>query len=248
MRRWFFVVIALTTALFLQHAFFPSPFGVESQVKANPPEVTNSQEMSIDNPDSIRIIDKPIKMTTHKLELAREYAKIHYSMDTTTIVPRIIVIHYTASDSLDSVYSYFYPEESDNSFYQDQGEMNVCSQFLVDRDGTIYRLTSETFLARHIIGLNWCSIGIENIGGVNGKEDLTLAQLMANEKLIRYLAIKYITIKYLIGHYQQDYMKQEGLWRENVPGYYSYKIDPGPTFMQNIINQVLDLKLSTFPI
>lgn len=25
----------------------------------------------------------------------------------------------------------------------------------------------------HIMGLNWCSIGIEDVGGVGGKEDLT---------------------------------------------------------------------------
>ena len=44
-------------------------------------------------------------------------------------------------------------------------EVNVSAHFLVDRDGTIYRLMPETRLARHVIGLNWCAIGIENVGG-----------------------------------------------------------------------------------
>jgi N-acetylmuramoyl-L-alanine amidase len=80
----------------------------------------------------------------------------------------------------------------------------LASQFMVDRDGTIYRLMPETALARHIIGYNWCAIGIENVGGANNKkEDLTPAQLKANIKLIRYLHAKYPTIQYVFGHYQQ---------------------------------------------
>ena len=46
---------------------------------------------------------------------------------------------------------------------------------------------------RHIIGYNWCAIGIENVGGVNGVEDLTDAQLEANVELIKYLHKKYAT-------------------------------------------------------
>ncbi len=36
---------------------------------------------------------------------------------------------------------------------------------MVDRDGTRYRLMPETYMARHVIGLNYYSIGIENVGG-----------------------------------------------------------------------------------
>ena len=169
-------------------------------------------------------------------------------MDISSIVPQVIVIHWTASDSLEGTYSYFYPEEASNDFYSAQGKLNVSSHFLVDRDGTIYRLTPETFLNRHIIGLNWCSIGVENVGGVNGTEDLTKEQLLANEKLVRYLKVKYPTISHLIGNYQQDNLRSTKLWRENGIGYYSGKSDPGSSFMTNLIENVSDLKLDTFPI
>ena len=75
---------------------------------------------------------------------------------------------------------------------------------MVERDGTIFRFTPETKMNRHIIGYNWCAIGIENVGGVNGQEDLTSAQLTANVELIRYLHEKYPSIRYVFGHYEQD--------------------------------------------
>lgn len=91
-----------------------------------------------------------------------------------------------------------------------------------------------TALARHAIGLNWCAIGIENVGGARGKEDLTEAQLRANIALISYLKDKYPTLTTVLGHYEQDKAKQTDLWREDVPNYYHGKIDPGPTFMKGL--------------
>jgi N-acetylmuramoyl-L-alanine amidase len=195
----------------------------------------------------IQIVDKPIRMTDYRVQLAREYARLHYEMDISTIMPQVIVIHWTASDTLDATYSYFYAEEASSDFYQNTGKLNVASQFLIDRDGTIYRLTPEDFLDRHIIGLNWCAIGVENVGGTDGNEDLTPEQLRANGKLVRYLKNKYPTITYLIGHYQQNFMKQTGLWKENIPGYATGKIDPGPVFMEALIKNVQELSLHTFP-
>jgi len=117
---------------------------------------------------------------------------------------------------------------------------------LVDRDGSIYQITPETMLNRHAIGLNWCSIGIENIGGVNGQEDLTDKQLQANLFLIKYLHAKYPTIHYVLGHYQQNQAKQSSLWREKVSGYYAEKNDPGPIFMTKIIDSLHDSELKAF--
>ena len=114
------------------------------------------------------------------------------------------------------------------------GTLNVGAQFLVGRDGAIWQLMPETALARHAIGLNWCAIGIENVGGARGKEDLTEAQLRANIALISYLKDKYPTLTTVLGHYEQDKAKQTDLWREDVPNYYHGKIDPGPTFMKGL--------------
>lgn len=176
------------------------------------------------------IIDKPIKWTENRERLIEEYALEHYGFSATTIVPQAVVVHWTAVGSLESTYNYFYNEEFTSGI--DKGTLNVAAHFVVDRNGTIYRLTPETALNRHAIGYNWCAIGIENVGGVNGVEDLTAEQLQANIFLIRYLHEKYPTIKYIFGHYQQVEARASGLFIENVPDYFAEKIDPGKKFMK----------------
>lgn len=149
-------------------------------------------------------------------------------------------MHWTASGSLDSAFNNFY-----NVSMEDDGggRLNVASHFLVDRDGTIYRLTPETALNRHAIGYNWCAIGIENVGGEGGAEDLTGAQLKANIALIKYLKWKYRDIEYVLGHFQYDEARATGLYIENVPGYYAGKIYPGPGFMEGLKKGLKDTKV-----
>ena len=177
---------------------------------------------------AISIIDKPIVWSENREILIKEYAQLHYGKSETHIVPQAVVVHWTVSETWQQAYNWFYNEEMAD------GTLNVASQFIVDRDGTIYRLTEETALDRHIIGYNWCAIGIENVGGIDGQEDLTETQLAANIELIKYLHEKYPTIKYVFGHYQQDAARASGLYIENVEGYYSIKSDPGPKFMRGL--------------
>ena len=186
------------------------------------------------------IIYKPIMWTEHKEQLIREYAKLHYGKDITTIVPQAVVVHWTASTTMKPAFDWFYKEA------RADGTLNVASQFMVDRDGTIYRLMPETALARHIIGYNWCAIGIENVGGAHDKQDLTPAQLTANIKLINYLHAKYPTIQYVFGHYQQIKAHKSGLYIENVKGYHSDKVDPGPKFMKGLKKALIKENLVFF--
>ncbi|WP_279127179.1 peptidoglycan recognition family protein [Acidaminococcus fermentans] len=174
------------------------------------------------------IVVRPLAFTDLRRRLMRDYARIHYGREMETIVPQAVVVHWAASNSRDGVYRYFYNEENPRL---KNGTLNVASHYLVDRDGTIWQLTPETALNRHAIGLNWCSIGIENVGGVEGREDLTQAQMEANVRLIRYLRGKYPTIQWVLGHYQQDLARHTSLWKENISGYYHGKTDPGPRFM-----------------
>ena len=178
--------------------------------------------------DQIEIIDKPILWTENRDRLIREYTQLHYGIDEIKIIPQAVVVHWTVFANWQGTFDWFYNESMSD------GTLNVASHFIVDRDGTIYRLTDETALNRHIIGYNHCAIGIENVGGVNGQEDLTAAQLTANILLIKYLHAKYPTIKYVFGHYQQDIARESGLYIENVEGYYAIKIDPGPKFMRGL--------------
>lgn len=180
----------------------------------------------------LQIVDKPIQWSEQRENLIREYAQVHYGRNEISIIPQAVVVHWTASSTWESAYNHFYREA------RSDGTLNVASHFLVSREGTVYRLTPETALNRHIIGYNWCAIGIENVGGVGGAEDLTEEQLKANVALIGYLQEKYPTIQYVFGHYQQDAARSSGLYIENVTGYRSEKIDPGRNFMAALRKQL----------
>jgi N-acetyl-anhydromuramyl-L-alanine amidase AmpD len=122
--------------------------------------------------------------------------------------------------------------------------LNVSSQFLIDRDGTIFRLLPDTTFARHVIGLNYLAIGIENIG--SDAMPLTKAQLKANEKLIRYLKRKY-PIEYVIGHHEYQNFQSTELWKEIDPNYRTIKTDPGDKFMNQLRKKLTDLNLKPVP-
>src|SRR5690606_2251200 len=109
-----------------------------------------------------------------------------------------IVLHWTAIEDFESSFRTFDSETlSGRPDLAGSGDVNVSIQFLVDRDGTIYRLMPETWMARHVIGLNYVAIGVENVGtGTPNTDTLTDAQIAANIDLVRYLAGKYPTIEY----------------------------------------------------
>lgn len=216
--------------------------GTEKQAVVNQAvvnqSVVNQATVQVEAP---AIVDKPVITSDYKRQLMREYSKKHYGQEMESITPKVVIVHWTASNIMSSAYNWFNREEYGN----EPGTLNVGSQFIVDRDGTIYRIMEETALGRHAIGYNHCAIGIENVGGENNVENLTAAQLDANIKLISYLAAKYPTIKYVWGHYQQDKAKASGLYIENISGYYSGKSDPGKKFMSEL-HKVLEPKGLTF--
>ena len=117
---------------------------------------------------------------------------------------------------------------------------------MVDRDGTIYQLLPETTMARHVIGLNHCAIGVENVGGTE-ELPLTKAQLKSNIWLVKYLKDKY-DIDYLIGHYEYTLFENHPLWLEIDEGYRTVKTDPGPEFMANVRKAVTNLDFKELPI
>ena len=172
------------------------------------------------------IIEKPVIWNAYRERLTREYSLEHYGFEATRIDPKAVVVHWTAGNMWQGAYDIFYYETMED------GTVNVSAQFIVDKDGTIYRTMPENYLARHAIGYNWCAIGIENVGGVGNVEDLTEAQLQSNIELIRYLREKYPNIEYVFGHYQQLEAIESGLRIENDPNYFAGKPDPGPIFMR----------------
>jgi beta-N-acetylhexosaminidase len=199
--------------------------------------------------DQIKIIDRPIIFEQERIDMTKEYIKNHYGFEVESIemIPRIIVLHWTADMSLEKSFKRLEAQKlfSDRKDIVKASALNVSSHFLVARDGTIYRLMPENWMARHVIGLNYSSIGVENIGGAkNKKEDLTPAQKDANVKLVRYLKKKYPTITHLIGHHEYRDLEGSELWLELDKGYRTKKSDPGDKFMNAVRAEVVDLNLS----
>ena len=183
-----------------------------------------------------RIVDKPIIFDQERKDLTLEYLNDHYGLvqQSPTIVPKMVVLHWTVIPTLAKSFEAFDNPKLPNwrPEIAAASALNVSSQFLVDRDGTIYRLMPETTMARHVIGLNYCAIGVENVGGTEDAP-LTKAQLKANIWLVKYLKSKY-EIEYVIGHYEYTDFVNSPLWKEKDDSYRTEKTDPGRDFMAKV--------------
>lgn len=198
--------------------------------------------------NELKIINKSINYSEERVRLSLEYLKEHHGLvqKTPMIVPKMIVLHYTAGGNVESNFKYFNKTHLENArnTLKKQSTLNVSSQFIIDRDGTVYQLMEPNQFARHTIGLNYCAIGIENIG--SKKEPLTDKQVSANAQLIRYLTQKY-KIEYLIGHSEYGIFRNSKLWKESDPNYFTGKEDPGKDFMNKVRLQTADLHLKDQP-
>lgn len=196
-----------------------------------------------------KIVDRPIVFNDEREELTRAYLLERYGIaqNSPTITPKMIVLHWTVIPTLEESFEAFNAPSLPNKRgdIQQAGALNVSSQFMVDRDGRIYRLMPETNMARHVIGLNHCAIGIENIGGT---EDLPLtkAQLKSNIWLVEYLSQKY-PIEYLIGHYEYTNFVNHPLWMEKDDSYRTIKTDPGKYFMERVRKATKNLNFKPVP-
>lgn len=192
---------------------------------------------------------KPIVFDQERTELTRAYLLEHYGInqDSPAISPKIIVLHWTVIPTLEETFEAFDKPTLPNSRPDivNASSLNVSSQFMVDRDGTIYSLMPETNMARHVIGLNHCAIGVENVGGTEALP-LTRAQLKANIWLVEYLYEKY-PIEYLIGHYEYTNFVDHPLWLEKDNNYRTLKTDPGKDFMEKVRKATKNLNFKPVP-
>lgn len=199
---------------------------------------------------SVRIIDKPITFDQERKDLTLEYMEKRYGIVTssTEIKPKMIVVHWTAIPSLEKSFNAFKDSRLPNwrPDITSASSLNVSAQFLIDRNGTIYRLLPETTMARHVIGLNHCAIGIENVGGTE-KTPLTKKQLRANIKLVQYLKDSYPEIDYVIGHMEYTRFENHPLWKEIDEGYRTEKTDPGFDFINKIRNATTSYQWKSVP-
>ncbi|MEO8773880.1 MAG: peptidoglycan recognition family protein [Gelidibacter sp.] len=197
---------------------------------------------------SKKIVDKPIIFDQERIELTKEYLATRHGlvMENPTIVPRMIVLHWTVIPTFQETFEVFNPSKlPSRPNLASASSLNVSSQFAVDRDGTIYRLMPETTMARHVIGLNHTAIGVENVGGTDDLP-LTKAQIRSNIWLVNYLSKKY-PIEYLIGHYEYTNFEGHELWLETDDGYRTEKNDPGEDFMNAVKKGTQKLNLKPAP-
>ena len=195
------------------------------------------------------VVKKPIVFDGQRRQLSLQYLKDRYGIlqNEPTIEPKMVVVHWTVIPTMEATFDAFDPSVLPGARREisSAGALNVSSQYLVDRDGTIYQLLPETTMARHTIGLNHAAIGIENVG--DGEDlPLTDAQLASNVSIIRYLSGKY-DLEYLIGHYEYTRFEGHALWKEKDATYRTEKTDPGERFMRRLRNRVADLGLKRPP-
>jgi N-acetyl-anhydromuramyl-L-alanine amidase AmpD len=195
------------------------------------------------------IVDRPISWSAEREALTVAYRRAHQdpAAADSTIEPHVIVLHYTGGSSWKATWRYFDRTrlEAGRAALRKGGEVNVSAHFLVDRDGTIYRLLPETRMARHCIGLNHVAIGIENVGD-GARHPLTAAQVEADAALVRDLARRH-RITHLIGHSESNAMRRHTYWLERDPSYRNSKADPGREFLAKVRARVADLALEGPP-
>ena len=200
------------------------------------------------NDASFHIIQYPINYSKERIDLSIQYLKERHGLTqpAPTITPTIIVLHFTGFGTIKTIHSYFNPPtiEESRQINKNVSALNVGSHYLIDRDGSIYQLIPDTLFARHVIGLNYCAIGVENIG--SEKEPLTNEQIISNTQLVRYLCSKY-KIEYLIGHEEYIHFRGTSLWKETDPKYITYKSDPGKHFMEAVRGLTKELGLKSTP-
>jgi beta-N-acetylhexosaminidase len=144
------------------------------------------------------IIWKPIPYGPQRKAEMAAYAEKHYGIHSWRLRPKVIVEHYTASNSFSSAWNTFAADTPDPELGEFPG---TCAHFVVDRSGRIYQLVPLNVMCRHTVGLNYIAIGIEHVGTSDAEILHDRAQLSSSLELTAWLAGRFnIRIRNVIGH------------------------------------------------
>jgi beta-N-acetylhexosaminidase len=126
------------------------------------------------------------------------YAEKHYGIHSWRLHPKVIVEHYTGSNSFAAAWNTFAADTPDPEL----GELpGTCAHFIVDRDGRIYQLVRLDVMCRHTVGLNYVAIGIEDVGTSDSEILHDRAQLRSALALTAWLVGRFrIRVRNVIGH------------------------------------------------
>ena len=139
-----------------------------------------------------------------------DYSRRHYGQHTYVLSnPKAIVLHHTDGALWKSAWDYF---NSNTAYLTPSGKREkpgVSAQFIIDKDGTIYQLMPLSYRARHCVGMNWKSFGIEFVQESAGHSGRWMdrqilkrnKQVNAGLKLVRYLKGRFgIKNTDIVGH------------------------------------------------
>jgi N-acetylmuramoyl-L-alanine amidase len=144
------------------------------------------------------VIWKPIPFGPRRKAEMAAYAEKHYGIHSWRLQPKVIVEHYTASDSFSSAWSTFAANEPDPELHELPGD---CAHFIIDRNGRVYQLVRLDIMCRHTVGLNYVAVGIEHVGTSDAEILHDKAQIRASLELTAWLVGRFhIKVRNVIGH------------------------------------------------
>jgi hypothetical protein len=131
------------------------------------------------------------------------YSLQHYGSSDIHIDPKVIVLHYTCGSEYASAHATFESDAPNMGV-----KPGVVSQFVIDKDGTIYQQIPLEYMGRHTVGLNYVAFGIECVQECNGSDARVVSEIMHRKPqeealiaLIRWLMYRdHIPLSDVIGH------------------------------------------------
>jgi beta-N-acetylhexosaminidase len=160
-------------------------------------------------PPKPKITKKYIAYGDGRKSQTARYSKRHYHKRTYVLSdPKAIVLHHTDGADWQSAWNTF---NANTAYTTPAGKEKpgVSAQFIIAKDGTIIQTMPLRYRARHAIGMNWSSFGIEFCQESNGHDGHWMdkqilkrpKQVKAGLKLVRWLQYKYdIETKDVVGH------------------------------------------------
>ena len=144
------------------------------------------------------VIWKPIPYGPQRKAEMAAYAKKHYGIHSWRLHPKVIVEHYTGSNSFSAAWNTFAANTPDPEL----GELpGTCAHFIVDRDGRIYQVVPLSIMCRHTVGFNYVAIGIEHVGTSDREILEDHKQMRSSLELSAWLVDRFhIRIRNVIGH------------------------------------------------
>lgn len=131
------------------------------------------------------------------------YSLAHYGSSDIHLDPKVIVVHYTCGSTYENAHATFQSDAPNMGV-----KPGVVSQFVIDKDGTIYQQIPLEYEGRHTVGLNYVAFGIECVQECPSGDAQAVSAIMhrtSQEKslvaLIRWLMHRYhMSLSNVIGH------------------------------------------------